>query len=555
MSLANQPIPEIPAETARVARAAFPKGNSWLKLRDELGTIYQDQEFAGLFAIVGQPAIAPWRLTLVTLLQFAEGLSDRQAADAVRSRLDWKYLLALPLDDEGFDSSVLCEFRERLLLANAESLLLERLLAVCQQRKLIKARGRQRTDATQVVAAARVLTRLELVTATLQQALNVLATVVPEWVLQHCPLPWGELYGERLSEFRLPQSSAARTQWAEQVGTHGHQLLDILWSDDSPHWLRQIPACETLRRIWYQQFCFINNQWRWREAQLHGLPPVAIQLRSPFDTQARYAEKRGEGWLGYKVHFTESCDETLPRLITQVMTTPATTPDNVVLPEIHTALAEQQLLPADHLVDAGYISAPNLVSSEHEHQVKLCGPPIEDTAWQARAGAGFAARDFQIDWQQQQAICPAGNHSQSWRETTNKRGVHEIKIKFSRTDCRACSVLKQCTQTAEQRRSLTIQPQPQYQALAAARVRRQETEYKELYALRAGMEGSLSQAVRRCGLRKTRYIGLVKTHLQNIVIATALNLVRLLNWLADVPVGKPPRSAFAKLLYPVGAAA
>src|SRR5262245_25689176 len=140
MSLANHPLPEIPAETMRVARAAFPKSNPWLQLRDQLGVIYQDQAFASLFAVVGQPAIAPWRLALVTLLQFAEGLTDRQAADAVRSRLDWKYLLALSLDDPGFDASVLCEFRERLLTGEAASLLLDRLLEVCSERKLLKSR-------------------------------------------------------------------------------------------------------------------------------------------------------------------------------------------------------------------------------------------------------------------------------------------------------------------------------------------------------------------------------------------------------------------------------
>jgi transposase len=553
MSLANQPLPQIPAETARVARAAFPKGNPWLQLRDHLGVIYQDEAFCSLFATLGQHAIAPWRLTLVTLLQFAEGLSDRQAVDAVRSRLDWKYLLALPLDDSGFDASVLCEFRERLLRGDAESLLLERLLEVCHQQKWLKQRGRQRTDATHVVSAARLLTRLELVTATLQQALNVLATANPEWVLKHCPLEWGERYGERRSEFRLPQSDLARTEWAEQVGTDGHLLLDLLWCCESPNWLHQIPAIETLRRIWVQQFCSTNNKWRWRQGDKDGLPPAAIQLRSPVDTQARYSEKRGEGWLGYKVHITETCDENMPRLIIQVTTTVATTPDAAALPEIEAGLAANRHLPEEHLVDAGYISAQNLLSSRREHQIKLCGPPLEDTAWQARAREGFASSDFHIDWNKQEAICPAGHSSQSWRETTNKRGLDEIKIKFSRTDCRCCTMLEQCTRTAEKRRSLTIHPEAEYKALAAARERTKEPEYKELYAIRAGIEATLSQAVRRSGLRRARYVGFFKTHLQNIVTATVVNLVRLLNWLADTPVGKAPRSAFAKLLCPLQA--
>jgi transposase len=535
----------------RVARAAFPKGNPWLLLRDQLGAIYQDQAFASLFAVVGQPAIAPWRLALVTLLQFAEGLTDRQAADAVRSRLDWKYLLALPLDDPGFDASVLCEFRDRLLAGDAASLLLDRLLEVCNERKLLKPRGRQRTDATHVVAASRLLTRLELVTVTLQQALNNLAEAAPHWVLEHCPLVWGERYGARLSEFRLPRSDSARTQWAEQVGADGHQLLAGLWLSQTPGWMRQLPAIEMLRQIWVQQFYLANDHCRWRNSDKDGLPLAAKRLCSPLENEARYAEKRGEGWLGYKVHFTDTCDQDAPRLITQVTTTLATTSDMAALPEIQNDLAAHDRLPKEHLVDAGYISAPNLERSERERQIELCGPPLEDTSWQARAKGGFAATDFKIDWSKREATCPSGHRSHGWFERINQRGRTEIKIRFGREDCRLCGVREQCTQTAEKRRSLTIQSEAEFKALAAARARSQQAEYKELYKLRAGSEASLSQAVRRSGLRRSRYVGLRKTHLQNIVIATATNLIRLLNWLAGNAIGKSRRSPFAKLLCPL----
>jgi transposase len=551
MSLAHHPIPEIPDETARIVRAAIPKGNPWLQLRDQLGPIYQDEAFASLFAVVGQPAIAPWRLALVTLLQFAEGLTDRQAADAVRTRLDWKYLLALPLDDPGFDDSVLCEFRDRLLGGDAAALLLDRLLEVCHEHKLLKSRGRQRTDATHVVAASRQLTRLELVTATLQQALNILAEVAPDWVLEHCPAVWGERYGKHLSEYRLPRSDSARRQWAEQVGTDGHQLLAWLWSSATPTWMRQIPVVELLRQIWVQQFSLVKEHCRWRNSDKDGLPPAAKRLCTPLESEARYAEKRGEGWLGYKVHFTETCDQDAPRLITQVTTTAATTTDLAALPEIQDDLAAHHRLPKEHLVDAGYISAPNLVRSGHKHQIELCGPPLANTAWQARAKGGFAAADFKLDFDKREATCPSGHRSRSWLERTNDRGLPEIKIKFARGDCRACGVREQCTRTTEQRRTLTIHPEAEFKALAAARARTQEAEYKELYKLRSGSEANLSQAVRRSGLRRSRYVGLRKTHLQNIVIATAINLIRLLNWLAGSAIGKARRSTFANLLCPL----
>ena len=145
--LKPSPIQPVPEETARIARAAFRTGNPLLELRDELGTIFADADFADLFPRRGQPGLAPWRLALVTLLQFHENLPDRRAAEAVRARIDWKYLLGLELTDPGFDPSVLCEFRARLLAGSAEERLLGKLLEVCRARGLLKARGRQRTDA------------------------------------------------------------------------------------------------------------------------------------------------------------------------------------------------------------------------------------------------------------------------------------------------------------------------------------------------------------------------------------------------------------------------
>ena len=142
MSLHPQPLGPVPEETARVARAAFPKGNLYMRMRDELGRLYEDEAFAALFPRRGQPAAAPWRLALVSVMQFAEGLSDRQAADAVRSRLDWKYALGLALTDPGFDGSVLSEFRTRLVAGRAEYQLLDAMLARFQAGGLLKARGR-----------------------------------------------------------------------------------------------------------------------------------------------------------------------------------------------------------------------------------------------------------------------------------------------------------------------------------------------------------------------------------------------------------------------------
>jgi len=170
MSLHPQPLPAIPEETARLAHAVLPEGNVYMQMRDELGTLYQDQDFLDLFPTHGQPAQEPWRLALVTVMQYAEGLTDRQAADAVRTRIDWKYALSLELTDTGFDFSVLSEFRSRLLANGAERRLFDLLLAHFRERGWIKARGKQRTDSTHVLAAIRTIRRLECVGETMRHA-------------------------------------------------------------------------------------------------------------------------------------------------------------------------------------------------------------------------------------------------------------------------------------------------------------------------------------------------------------------------------------------------
>ena len=205
MSMHPQPIPAIPEETVRIAHAVLPKGNVWMQMRDALGTVCEDQDFADLFPSRGQPAETPWRLALVTIMQYGEGLTDRQAADAVRTRIDWKYVLSLELTDTGFDFSVLSEFRDRLLAHEAERRVFDRLLSLCRQRGWIKARGKQRTDSTHVLAAVRTLRRLECVGETMRHALNVLSEVAPEWRLPHMDPAWAERYEKRESRFSLAQ--------------------------------------------------------------------------------------------------------------------------------------------------------------------------------------------------------------------------------------------------------------------------------------------------------------------------------------------------------------
>jgi transposase len=260
------PAGPIPSDTVRVAQAAIPEGNTYLKLRNSLGTIFDDALFAPLFPTRGQPATAPWRLALVTILQFAEGLSDRHAADAVRVRIDWKYLLGLALGDPGFDYSILSRFRERLIEGNAEMSLLQALLERCRGLGLVRERSDMRTDSTHILASVRNMKRLELIGETLRAALNVLTIVDPVWLSTTVKSDWYMRYAKRFEHGRLARSKEGTIAVKEQIGRDGMFLLGAIWEPAAPTYLRTLPAVEALRQCWLSQF--------WTAVCSTGVKPV-----------------------------------------------------------------------------------------------------------------------------------------------------------------------------------------------------------------------------------------------------------------------------------------
>lgn len=545
MSLRARMIGEVPEETARIAQAAFPKGNTYIRMRDEMGTFYEDEQFADLFSQVGQPAESPWRLALISVMQFAENLSDRQAAEAVRGRIDWKYALGLEMTDPGFDYSVLSEFRGRLIEGATEQLLLDSMLKTFQGLGLLKVRGRQRTDSTHIIAAVRDLNRLESVGETLRAALNSLATVAPEWLIQQIDPAWFDRYSHRVEEYRLPKNEAERYELQETIGRDGMQLLNAVYAADAPEWLRKVPAVEQLRRTWMHQYYIIEGELRRREAK--DLPPAGVRSDSPYDPEAHYGTKRGVDWVGYKLHVTETCDDDLPHLIVHIETSAAAHSDVDMTEPIHQALNEKALLPDQHLVDAGYVDAHLLVSSSHDYQIDLIGPVRPDVSWQARAGAGYDITGFRIDWEQHAATCPQGQTTHYWKPHQDAWGNDVIRIRFSRTICGQCPTRHLCTKAKGEPRSLTLRPQAEHEALQLNRQQQLAEDWKALYAQRAGAEGALSQGIRAFGLRHARYIGHAKTHLQHILTAAAMNLARVDQWLLGTPFAQTRKSRFEAL--------
>jgi len=548
MTLQPTPITPVPEETARVAQAAFPSGNIYMQMRDTLGVIYRDEQFADLFAGRGRPVVPPWRLALATVMQFAEGLPDRQAADAVRARIDWKYALGLELTDAGFDYSVLSEFRARLVAGSAEGRLLDVLVAACVEQGYLKARGTQRTDSTHVLAAVRTLYRLERVAETLRATLNALARVAPDWLRLQVEADWFERYGRRIEEERLPKGREARRLYAAQVGADGQRVLDAVAARDAPEQVREATEVEVLRTIWSQQFTR-SHTGRFELCDPKALPKASEILESPYEPEARYAVKRGRHWVGYKAHLTETCDAEAPHLITQVHTTVAPAHDVEQLLTIQQSLAERHVLPAQQLVDTGYTSVRNLARSQERFQIDLIGPVYRDRQWQGRITEGFTSERFQIDWDRRQVTCPQGRGSVGWSETTSSRGRAVVHVTFAPAECLPCPARARCTRatTGGGARALTLKTRAEHELLELARSRQQTEDFAALYAQRAGIEGAISQGVRAFGLRQARYRGLRKTHLQDVATATAMDLTRLHHWLeGDLPTSTR-RSRFARL--------
>ncbi len=418
MSLKPSVIEPVPEQTARVARAAFPKGNLYISIRDQLGTLFEDADFTTLYPKRGQPAFAPWRLALITIMQFLENLSDRQASDAVRSRIDWKYALSLELTDAGFDHSVLSNFRERLAAGEQPALLLDQVIELLKEKNLLKVRGKQRTDSTHVLAAIRVMNRLELVTETMRAALNELAVVSPIWLSSIALPEWFTRYSARIEDTRLPRGEQAREEFARQVGEDGFQLVAILLKQQPE--LLKLEAVQTLQKVWQRHYTRNESgEIGWRKNAL--LSRAATAIESPYDIEARHSNKRQLSWTGYKVHVSETCDADLPRLITNVMTTAATEQDVACTAAIHQSLEKSHRLPGRHFVDAGYVDAGLLVESSSRYAVELFGPTRLNPSWQTRAG-GYDQAQFQIDWVNQIAVCPEGKQSIYWHEyQTNER--------------------------------------------------------------------------------------------------------------------------------------
>lgn len=575
MSVQPQPWPDPDPQISAAIRAMYSGRREVplaVRVRDRFGELFADGEFVAAFGQRGKPGWSPGRLALITVLQKAENLTDRQAAEAVRADLTWKYALGLDLQDPGFDHSVLSEFRSRVVTHGLEEKVLDLLLAKLVEQGLLESGGKQRTDSTHVISAVRDLSQLDLAGEAVRAALEALACAAPYWVERVIDVPsWSRRYGDRIPGWHAPASKAKRTRLALDFGRDGFALLTAVHAPESPAWLRELPAVQVLRRVLVQSYTrTVSGSGREvvkrREAKVDGLPPGQQRLTSPYDTDARRSVKGDLMWNGFKIHISESCQAPAqtaagtigdagpgrrnaaprPNLVTNVATTDATVPDNAALDPIHRALHRRGLLPGEHYLDSGYASAELIVGSLKQFGVVLITPMLRDQSRQTRAKEGFSTHDFRIDWQMRQAVCPAGQTSTTW-SPCRQAGVAKTVVTFSTRDCGPCPQRPQCTTSKLGRRQLTLQPQEMHEALQDARARQETQEWKHNYALRAGVEGTIHQATAVTGIRHARYHGLRKTHLDHIYSAVALNLIRLDAWWNGHPLDRTRTSHLARL--------
>ena len=466
-----EPDPRIAAAIAAKYPGKRPRPLA-VQIRDRLGEWLGDEQFAVVFGTRGRPGWSPSRLALVTVLQRAEDLTDRAAAEAVRTRIDWQYLLGLQLDDPGFDHTVLSEFRGKVTAGGLEQVALDALLERLAADGLIKAGGKQRTDSTHVVAAVAALNRLELAGESVRAALEALTAAHPDWVAQRvCVTDWARRYGTPMTSWRPPASKAKQDELAIAYARDGYALLEAVYGSSSPAWLGQVPAVDVLRRVLLQNYTRVIHgdgreviRRREREPDGDGLPPGHRRIASPYDTDARWGAKREELWLGYKLHVTETCDDpppcschpaagsagagtgghdagcahlVFPNLITHVATTAATVAGNQVTGVIDDGLAAKDLAPGRHYADSGYLSAALVVSEAARHGIALIGPLLAGTSAQARAGNGYARAGFTIDYDTQTVTCPQGKRAATWIPCT-QHGKDKIVATFSAADCVPC---------------------------------------------------------------------------------------------------------------------
>ena len=386
-----------------------------------------------------------------------EKLADRQAVNSLRMRLDWKYALHLPLDYEGFDFSVLSEFRDRLIKGEAEGRVFEKLVKQIQEMGLIKEHGKQRTDSIAMLTKVRRLCRVETVVETLRLAIVAIVETDREWSEEIIPPSWEEKYGERFVRQRYSEKDWK--EYEEHIGENGQWLLKRLEKGSAPAGLQDLPEVQVLKTVWAQQFREEAGKMAYTDLRKYD---GHAQIQSPHDPEARYSRKRHFEWLGDKVQVSETDDEGYPHIITDIVATSSNRTDYEEWPAIQERLEKRECKPAEHYVDAGYMSGPNLSRSQ-KNDIDLIGPLANFVTPQDMLPNGITQSHFQIDAINKIVSCPKGHTAKNPSPVNNS-----LSFRFPMKTCAACELRPRC---CTGKAGLTIGISAYYELTEAARAR------------------------------------------------------------------------------------
>ncbi len=501
---------DIPEEIRSWGEKHLKQDNVYRVIGDQLFSFISADEFMSMYSRTGRPSINPVVLSLVTIFQFLEAIPDRVAAEHVKTRLDWKYALHLPFDDSGFHYSDLCNFRKRLAEHGKESLLFDQLLNRIQSLGFLKKRKYQRTDSTHVLAVIRQLSRIENLSEGLRVSLKAIENSDSAFYQMKIPALYREHWSKPLSDYQM--SDDERREALERVGRDMHWLLSFL-KTNKESFLR-LPELELLQTLFTQHFTIQSHQVHVKAEATTGKD----KIQSSHEPEARYSTKRDKKWVGYKTHITETANEKgSVNFITDIATTNACEQDNETLSQIQENIEDRGLKPEQQYTDKGYITGSNLADSQ-EKGIQLMGE-----ASQLENKGLFTADEFIIDHQSKTATCPAGCTSISWKELEVGQHKGDMQIRFGK-QCQDCSLKDQCTDSKRGRR---LRLNQHYELLRKRREESRTKSFKETMKRRSPVEGTISEMVRAHGLRRSRYRGIHKTHLQNLLIGTAVNLKRL----------------------------
>ena len=501
----------IPQEISRWGKKYLKDHSLYRVVGDQLSSFISADEFTSMYSNTGRPSINPIILSLVTVFQFLEDIPDRVAAEYVRTRLDWKYALHIPLDDPGFHYSDLCNFRKRLAEHGKESLLFDQLLKHIESLGFLKKRKYQRTDSTHVLAVVCELSRLENLSESLRVSLRAIHKTDSAFYEMKIPALYREHWGIPQSDYQMTDSQ--RREALERVGQDIHWLLSFLETNRKS--FLHIPELEVLQTLFHQHFTLQASQ----KACLKDKADTGKdKIQSPHEPEARYSEKRGKSWVGYKTHITETANEKGEvNFITDITTTNSCEQDNETLSRIQKKLEAGNLKPEQQYTDKGYVTGDNLSESD-KRDIQLMGE-----ASQLANKGSFTADDFTVDYQTKTATCPAGCTSISWKERDAGKHKGDIQIRFG-NQCNHCPLKEQCTTSKRGRR---LRLNLHYPMLRKRRAESKTDAFKELMKRRPPVEGTISEMVRVHGLRRSRYRGIMKTCFHSLMVGTAVNLKRL----------------------------